>query len=144
MVAACIAAVILGCSTTLQVSSPAPTGAGASVCQDLSEAAPETVAGVPRRDVDTDGVALAWGSPPVVLRCGVTAAAGLEPTSRCDEVDGVGWYSEDLGDGYRFTTIGREVPVEVTVPDDYAPEGGVLVELADAVKSSNPVRRPCV
>ena len=145
MVAACVAALIpVGCSTALQVSSPAPTGSAVSVCDDLREAAPETVAGVPRRDVVTEGVALAWGSPPVVLRCGVTAAVGLGPTSRCDEVDGVGWYSEDLGDGYRFTTVGREVPVEVTVPDDYAPEGSVLLDLADAVKSSDPVRRPCV
>jgi len=115
-----------------------------SICRDLLAAAPETVTGLARRDVDTDGVALAWGSPPVVLRCGITAAVGLGPTSRCDEVDGVGWYSEDLGDGYRFTTVGREVPIEVTVPDDYAPEGGALLDLAEAVESSDPVRRPCV
>ena len=145
MVAARVVAVVLvGCSTTLEVSSPHPTGPGASVCQDLREAAPETLAGVPRRDVDTDGVALAWGSPPVVLRCGVTAAAGLGPTSRCDNVNGVDWYTEDLGDGYRFTTVGREVPVEVTVPADYAPEASVLLDLADAVRSSNAVLRPCV
>lgn len=115
-----------------------------SVCTSLVQRAPDTVAGVPRRDIESDGAALAWGSPPVVLRCGVTAAVGLGPTSRCDEVDGVGWYSEDLGEAHRFTTIGREVPVEVTVPAEYAPEAQVLLDLAQVVKDSDPVRRRCV
>ena len=137
-------ALLTGCSNTLEVASPSPSGTAATVCSSLFDAAPDTVAGVARRDVDSDGAALAWGTPPVVLRCGVTAAVGLGPTSRCDEIDGVGWYTEDLGDAYRFTTIGREVSVEVTVPDDYAPEASALLDLADAVKTADPVRRPCV
>jgi len=133
-----------GCTASLEVSSPALTGRGATICRELAEAAPETVAGLARRDVESDGVAVGWGSPPVVLRCGVTAAVGLGPTSRCDEINGVGWYSEDLGDAYRFTTLGREVPVEVTVPGEHAPEADALFDLAEAIKSSNPVRRACV
>jgi hypothetical protein len=144
-VAASVAATVLaGCSSTLEVPSPAPTGPATTVCDELLDAAPDTVAGAARREVDSDGAALAWGSPPVVLRCGVTAAVGLGPTSRCDMIDGVGWYSEDLDTAYRFTTIGREVPIEVTVPHEYAPEAAVLIDLADAVKTSDPVRQRCV
>ncbi len=108
------------------------------------EAAPTAVAGQAAREVVSDGSALAWGSPPIVLRCGVSAAAGLTPTSRCDAVNGVGWYSEHLDVAYRFTTIGRQVPIEVTVPHEYAPEAAALVDLAAAVKDADPVVRRCV
>jgi Protein of unknown function (DUF3515) len=96
------------------------------------------------RDVTTDGIAAAWGAPAIVLRCGVTDAVGLGPASRCDMIDGVGWYSERVDDGYRFTTIGRSVPVELTVPEEYAPEGDAAVDVAAAIKQAIPVRQPCV
>jgi hypothetical protein len=59
-------------------------------------------------------------------------------------IDGVGWYSERVDDGYRFTTIGRSVPVELTVPEEYAPEGDAVVDVAAAIKQAIPVRQPCV
>jgi hypothetical protein len=37
-----------------------------------------------------------------------------------------------------FTTNGRAAYVEVTVPDDYAPEAGVLTSFADIVKATDP------
>ena len=137
-----VLAAATGCGGPLTVSAPEPTGAAATACADLRAAAPSTVAGAPVTEVLSDGVVLAWGDPAIVLRCGVTAAEGMTRASRCDEVDGVGWYSEDLGDAYRFTTIGRVTPVEVTVPDEYAPHADALVDLAPAVRSV-PLRRPC-
>lgn len=85
---------------------------------------------------------VAWGEPAIVLRCGVPKPAALTATSRCDEVDGVGWFAEQVPGGYRFTTIGRSVYVEVSVPSDYAPEANALVDLAPAV-SRTPVLTPC-
>lgn len=124
---------------------PTPDPAAAAVCADLVPALPATVAGQPARDVaGPDGLAAAWGTPPVTLRCGVPQPAGLEPTSQCFEVEGVGWFAEQVEGGYLFTTIGRTAFVEVGVPSRYAPEADVLVELAPAVSASDPVQRPCV
>ena len=97
-----------------------------------------------QRHVTTEGVAAAWGAPPIVLRCGVTDAKGMGPAVRCDVMRGVGWYSEDIGDGYRFTTIGRATPVELTVPDAYAPESDAAVDVAKAIKRAIPLHHPCV
>lgn len=131
------------CTNSLDVSAPTLHGTTAAVCESLRDASPESVAGQPRRHVSSDGVALAWGRPAIVLRCGTTDAVGLGPTSTCHVVDGVGWYAEDLGAAYRFTTIDREVPVEVTVPAAYAPEGGPLLDLAAPVKAADPVAGRC-
>jgi hypothetical protein len=133
-----------GDSDPVDVSAPPLTGADARHCAALEQELPSQVAELWSRDVATDGVAAAWGAPAITLRCGVTDADGLGPASRCDMIDGVGWYAEDLGDGFRFTTIGRAVPVELTVPDDYAPEADAAVDLAPAIKRSVPLRQPCV
>jgi len=133
-----------GESDPVTVSAPPLTGQPARQCAVLERELPSQVADLWSRDVRTDGVAAAWGAPTIVLRCGVTDATGLGPASRCDMINGVGWYSEELGDGFRFTTIGRAVPVELTVPGVYAPESDALVDVAAAVKAAIPVRQPCV
>jgi len=146
----CLAALWLGvvlpagCTNRLQVPAPALTGDAEAVCASLRDAAPPTVAGQAQRAVSSDGVALAWGSPAIVLRCGTTEATEIAPGSPCQVVNGVDWFAEDVNGGYRFTTIGREVPIEVTVPHAYAPEADALVDLAPAVKAANPVRERCV
>ena len=77
-----------------------------------------------------------------MLRCGVPAPAALTKTSRCDEVNGIGWFSEEVAGGYRFTTIGRRVNIEVQVPSVYSPEADALVDLSAAV-AKVPVVSPC-
>jgi hypothetical protein len=140
--------VLSGCggseSPAVDIDAPALSGAAARQCAALQRALPEQVANLWSRDVRTDGVAAAWGAPTIELRCGVTDATGLGPAARCDMIDGVGWFSEDLDDSYRFTTIGRSVPVELTVPHDYAPEADAAVDVATAIKRAIPVRQPCV
>jgi hypothetical protein len=133
-----------GGSDPVTVPAPRLTGESARQCSDLGRELPSQVADLWSRDVTTDGVAAAWGAPPIVLRCGVSDAIGLGPASRCDMLDGVGWYSERLDDGYRFTTIGRAVPIELTVPGEYEPESDALVDLADAIKRAIPITKPCV
>lgn len=105
---------------------------------------PRTVAGADRRTGGTDSTSTVatWGDPRIVLRCGVDRPAGLTPTSRCDVVNDVGWFSEQLDDGWRFTTIGRAGYVEVTVPSDYAPQADALVDLSGAV-ARMPLVKPC-
>ncbi|HYJ66227.1 MAG TPA: DUF3515 family protein [Nocardioidaceae bacterium] len=133
-----------GESPAVDIDAPALSGTPARQCAALQRALPDQVANLWSRDVRTDGVAAAWGAPTIVLRCGVTDATGLGPAVRCDVIDGVGWFSEDLDDSYRFTTIGRSVPVELTVPHDYAPEADAAVDVAAAVKRAIPLQQPCV
>jgi hypothetical protein len=90
-------------------------------------------------------LAAAWGNPAIVLRCGVPTPASLKPTSRCDVVNGVGWFSrEDADHSWVFTTIGRESNVEIQVPADYTPAADALVDVAAAIKGSLKVEQPCV
>jgi Protein of unknown function (DUF3515) len=133
-----------GESPTVDIDAPALSGSAARQCAALQRDLPTEVANLWSRDVRTDGVAAAWGAPTIVLRCGVTDARGLGPAVRCDMIDGVGWFSEDLDDAYRFTTIGRTVPVELTVPHTYAPEADAAVDVATAIKRAIPVLQPCV
>jgi hypothetical protein len=79
-----------------------------------------------------------------VLRCGVPAPLGLTAVSQCTEVDGVGWFAQQRAGDIRFTTIGRSVNVELTVPNDYRPQADALVDVTAAIKATTTSVRPCV
>ncbi|WP_158542953.1 DUF3515 domain-containing protein [Phytoactinopolyspora halophila] len=116
---------------------PAAADTCAAVLQDL----PEVVGDAVRRDVEPESLpAAAWGEPAIVLRCGVNLPAAYEPGARLLEVDGIGWFPEPGDGGMFFTSTDREVLVEVAVPDDYAPEGELLHDLAPAIASHIPER----
>lgn len=106
----------------------------------MMSALPASVDGAPARD--SQPYLATWGSPAIVLRCGVERPEALRPTSRCDVIDGIGWFAEQQSEGWRFTTIGRSGYVEVTVPSHWAPEADALVDLAPAV-SRMPQVHPC-
>lgn len=106
-------------------------------CAVLVARLPERISDQERRAVQPDnGTSAAWGDPPVVLRCGVAEPAALRPDSPLTEVNGVSWFAEERSKGYVFTSVGLEPRVEVTVPDAYAPEGSVLVQLSPALSAS--------
>ena len=67
------------------------------------------------------------------------APTALTPTSQLLTVDGVDWLPEQLTAGYLFTTVGRQVNVEVAVPDAYTPEADVLVDLSPVIAKLDPV-----
>ncbi len=120
-----------------------PTTMGSAVdCKGLLSDLPPSVADQPRRTVE-DGLAGAWGDPPIVLRCGVEKPASLKPTSQCHEVNGVGWLAERESDGWLFTTIGRELYVSLEVPTNYEPAADALADVADLVGRHVPVTRAC-
>lgn len=111
------------------------------VCAALVEELPEVVDDAVQRDLDPSSeAAAAWGQPAIVLRCGVPMPAAYRPDSQLYEVDGVGWLAEDGDGGMFFTAADREVLVEVSVPDDYAPEADVLVDLAPSILATIPER----
>ncbi|AXE38600.1 DUF3515 domain-containing protein [Acidipropionibacterium virtanenii] len=115
------------------VPEPSPSGSAAVGCRAVMARLPGTVDGLSRTATGT--FTASWGDPAVTLRCGVPRPAGLTSTSRCDEVDGVGWYSEEFTEIWRFTTIGRSGYVEVTVPAVHSPAADALVDLAAAVSA---------
>jgi hypothetical protein len=133
------AVTLAACSGPVPVQSPNPSDSAAARCADLLAALPDEVDGLPAREVEpADALAAAWGDPAVVLRCGVERPAALTPSSSVYTIDSVTWFPEELTAGYLFTTYDRSVYVEVTVPDDYAPEADVLVALDDAIAATIP------
>lgn len=121
-----------------------PTEPGTDgVCGPLLADLPVSVDGLERRDLDEDVPAATWGDPPVVLRCGVPTPEAFGPTSVCDVVDGVDWFSEPTADGFLFTTVGRAANVSVDVPAVHDPAADVLVDLSESIETHVPVVRPC-
>lgn len=118
---------------------PPPSGAAAYTCSTLHGSLPD--------HVDNQGVTAstpvsawtsAWGDPAITLRCGVPTPAALKPDSQLVVVDGVSWLPEQLSAGYRFTTVGREVNVEVVVPSKYAPEADALADVSPTIATTVP------
>jgi len=131
----------------VRVPAPAtPTAPGAAarlarVCGGLLAALPPTLAGKPARPVTpaTDSAG-AWGDPAVVLRCGVPAPS-VAPEAQILAVDGVAYVTREDADADVWTTVGRDVTVEVRIPREY--RGGtaqdVLTTLAAPLARSVPL-----
>lgn len=81
----------------------------------------------------------AWGSPAVVMRCGVPLPARYSPVSaQVTEVDGVPWFQERTGDVVRWTAVRRDANVELAVPTSYPAHAGFLVDLSAVLKQTLP------
>lgn len=127
------------CGGQVSVPPPSPAPEVADLCQSLTDSLPDQVEDQPRRETDPPSpLTAAWGKAPIVLRCGVGRPAAFEPTSEVAVVNGVKWFPEEREDGYVFTTWGRIVNIEVTVPGDYEPEVNPLVDLGPAIKQTVP------
>lgn len=136
------ALLLAGCGFgAVEVEPHQPQPGSADVCAALLAELPETIDDAVRRDVDppSDTVA-AWGQPAILLRCGVAMPAAYRPDAQLHELDGVGWLPDKGEGGTFFTAVDREVLVEVAVPDDYAPEADVLLDLAPAILATVPER----
>ena len=101
------------------------------------EQRPVSVEGPGRSEDD----ARAWGDPAVIATCGWPA---LGPTTdECLDVDGVFWVVEELSDGAKFTTYGRDPAIVVLVPAAYAPEPLLLPAFGPAAKALPENGRRC-
>lgn len=127
---------------------PSPSGETAETCRSLNDRLPKRMDGQQRITLEpASKYTAAWGDPAIELRCGVPRPEKLSPdsehynpTAEAAEVNGVSWLLEQRDGGYRFTTTDRTAHVEVTVPDDYAPEVNALTDIAKAVRASVPKR----
>lgn len=135
---------LTGCARTVAVTDPDPPVAERTLCAAVLADLPARVLDQDRRQVAPGELSAAWGSPAITLRCGVDQPAAFTASSPCFEVNGVGWFTEEVSGGYLFTTIGRPAFVEMAVPRAYAPEAGALVDVAVTVSRHDPLRSPCV
>ncbi|SOD64568.1 Protein of unknown function [Streptomyces zhaozhouensis] len=135
-------------SGTADVRVPEPGGEAAAACRALAEDLPDVVDGQERRELDEPSpYAAVWGSPGIVLRCGVETPAQLTPGSAEYDaahadvvgVNEVSWLLEEESGAKRFTTTEREVLVEMTVPDSYAPEVNPLLDVAAPIDRHIPL-----
>jgi hypothetical protein len=124
--------VLAGCSQHITVD-PGRNGESA-YCIELTESLPVEVMGELIRSTSaSDSGVVAWGDPPIVLRCGVVRPATLQPTSQLISVDDVDWLPQELTNGQRFTSVNTPEYVEVNIPSDYESASGILVDLAAAL-----------
>ncbi len=135
-----IVTLLVSCGANHSVPEPSPDPSAAAQCAALMRALPDEVAD---QELSTRTALTAqWGDPAIRLRCGVQPPAELKPTSRCDLLNDVGWFTIEEPAEYRFFTIGRATTVEVTVPSDHAPQADALIDLSTAVKQVAELR-PC-
>jgi len=112
-----------------------------SVCTDLLAALPEVVDDAVQRDVSpADLPAAAWGQPVIVLRCGVPMPAAYEPDAQLFDINGLGWLPVEAEGGTVFTSVDRDIRVEVAIPDDYDPPAEVLADLSQVLLDHLPER----
>jgi len=118
---------------------PQPPPAVASRCHALRDRLPQKVHGRARRTTTPKSpLVTAWGSPAIVVRCGVPRPAALKPTSELVDINGMSWLPVPPDRPVTFTAVGRLAYVEVTVPGAYEPPGDVLIELTGPIKAAVP------
>ncbi|HIZ97136.1 MAG TPA: DUF3515 domain-containing protein [Candidatus Janibacter merdipullorum] len=134
-------AVLLGsCSSAAEVG--IPDDADHEACVAASEHWPEEVKELSPTETDpSDPAVAAWGDPPIIARCGMPA---LGPTEdQCVVVDDVDWVAEELDDGTRLTSFGRDPAIEVIVPEEHDPAPMLLPAFSEAVQELPTNGREC-
>jgi hypothetical protein len=143
---------VAGCGAgAVAVSAQAPDEEDREACRALLDDLPDSLADLPRRDVDpVDGWGAAWGDPPLVVRCGSTPPAGFDSVSSCTTVNGVDWFipddqleADEPGD-LTMTTVHREQYVEVSLPAEHFPPAAALADLSGPVTEHLRATGSCV
>ena len=129
-----LATVVVGVAALLltgPVEVAIPVDAGNPACHAAADHWPEDLAGEGRTGTEPDAPTVAaWGDPAVIARCGMPPLGPTE--NQCIAVDDIDWVAEDLGDGTRLTTFGRDPAIEVLVPDERGPAPLLLPAFAEA------------
>lgn len=103
------------------------------VCRAVLARLPTEVNGLPQRSVTAGPEQnAAYGEPPVTVACGVPAVE-YEPTEELLRLGPVCWQARQLDGGSRWTTLDREVPVQVWVPDAYGSPSQQVVDVSNTV-----------
>ncbi|GAA0538937.1 hypothetical protein GCM10010172_20160 [Paractinoplanes ferrugineus] len=132
-------------STPVRMAAPKLDARTTQVCLAVTSQLPATLRGMPARKVSAGPEQnAAYGEPPITVACGIT-----QPTM-CERVDGghpgcvpldatmfamngMCWWGADGPAADVFTTMDREVAVQVTVPGSYQQTAQWANEFSDAV-----------
>ncbi|GII20699.1 DUF3515 domain-containing protein [Planosporangium mesophilum] len=112
--------------------------ADAAACRELLNRLPGALRDRPRRPVTAGPEQnAAYGDPPITLSCG---APPVSPPAGADVylLSGVCWYSQSGGGSTVWTTVDRQTPVRVTVPDAYRPPGQWVIEFSGPITTTLP------
>ncbi|MDT0308229.1 DUF3515 domain-containing protein [Streptomyces sp. DSM 44917] len=147
LAALCGAACAGGSPGGQEIPAPSPSGEAVRACRALAGELPDRVDGEQRQGRgELPEFTAAWGDPRIALRCGVPRPPVLTPGDDAYNpfpdivgINGVDWLVEERDAEVRFTTTGRTVFVELTVPDDYAPEVNPLLDLATPIDAHIPL-----
>ncbi|WP_436526940.1 DUF3515 family protein [Actinoplanes sp. HUAS TT8] len=132
-------------STAVEVAAPKLSARAAQVCLAVTSQLPNQVRNLPARKVSTGPEQnAAYGEPPLTVSCGVAQprmCATVDDTSgTCVPLvadlllmNRVCWYYQEKTGGTTFTTMDREVPVQVVVPTAYDNRAQWANEFSDIV-----------
>lgn len=122
-------------SGPVRVSAPPDLPGADATCAKLIGSLPLELAGQQTREVtDAPHRVVAWGDPPIVLRCGVETPKALTPTAQVLGIDGVEWVHGTEGDLVVWTTVSLPLQIEVRASRDYTADE-ILVPLATPLKA---------
>lgn len=140
---AAAALVLSGCGTGhVDVQAPQPPPSVARACRALIERLPDKLEGHQGRETDpASRLVAAWGSPPIVVRCGGPRPKALHATSQLAVVNGVGWLPEPDRSPMRFTAVHRKARVQLLLPKEYGVPAPYMVDLAAPIKHTIPKQR---
>lgn len=130
-------------SAPVEMAAPALSGRTAQACLALTSQLPAQVRNLPARRVSAGPEQnAAYGEPPLTVACGIAQPQMCEKLGEtgCVPLDTellvmneVCWYAARSGADATFTTMDREVPVQVTVPASYEQPAQWANEFSDAV-----------
>jgi len=120
------------------MAAPQLTPRQAIVCRALLSQLPDKIRDRAQRPVTAGPEQnAAYGDPAITLACG-TKVPSFPPTDTVYPLDGVCWYAAKGPTGSVWTTLGREVPVTVTVPASYDQPGQWVIEFSTPVAAAVP------
>ncbi|WP_326554946.1 DUF3515 family protein [Micromonospora sp. NBC_01813] len=120
-------------TTPVQIAAPVLDERAEIVCRALLSQLPGTLRDLRQRPVSAGAEQnAAYGEPPITVACGVPAAT-FAPTDLVYPLDGVCWHAAEQPDATVWTTVDREIPVQVTVPGTYDEPGQWVIAFADTL-----------
>jgi hypothetical protein len=129
-----------GAGSPVPMPSRSLTSGDAAACLTLIAHLPRSVRGLAQRPVTAGHEQnAAYGHPPITLRCGGVPLPSLTPESTIWNLSGTCWYADSSRPGATtWTTLGRRVPVAITLPGGYEGQGGWVQEFTASIVASVP------
>ncbi len=125
-------------SGTVSAAAPHLSDRAATVCRAFIAQLPGKIRDRHRRPVSAGAEQnAAYGQPALRVGCGV-ARPSFPPTATVYPLSGVCFYASKVAGHSVWTTLDREVPVAITVPNSYSGPGQWAAEFSDTIAGAVP------